>query len=457
MPQRRFAAAGRGGYCAGMPDPVAQASFLPPVLIFCAAAVVAVPLFRRLGLARRARLSRRRHRHRPVRPVAHRRARDRPRRRRARRRAPALHRRARAQAVAADLDAPRHLRARRWPSSAVTALVVRRRRGRERACAATRRRRRDRAGAVGDRDRPADARGARRPADAPTASAPSRSCCSRTSRSRRSSRCCRCSRRPGRPRADAASTMLIGGRDRASPRSAPSSLVGRYGLNPFFRLLASSGAREVMTASALLVVLGAALRHAAGRPVDGDGRLPRRRAARRIELPPPARSRHRAVPRHPARAVLHERRHVDRRRRSCASTGSASLARDARRRSPSRLAIVAVLFRIFGSPWREAVRGGALLAPAGEFAFVLLPLGGGLGLLTPPTAQLVDRARGADHAVRPGRRQGARHRARAPPRREPEPEPDGFAGARRTRVLRDRLRPVRPGRQSGAARRRAST
>ena len=36
-------------------------------------------------------------------------------------------------------------------------------------------------------------------------------------------------------------------------------LVGRYGLNPFFQLLASSGAREVMTASALLVVLGAAL------------------------------------------------------------------------------------------------------------------------------------------------------------------------------------------------------
>ena len=35
--------------------------------------------------------------------------------------------------------------------------------------------------------------------------------------------------------------------------------VGRYGLNPLFRLLASSGAREVMTASALLVVLGAAL------------------------------------------------------------------------------------------------------------------------------------------------------------------------------------------------------
>jgi glutathione-regulated potassium-efflux system protein KefB len=36
-------------------------------------------------------------------------------------------------------------------------------------------------------------------------------------------------------------------------------LAGRYLLNPFFRLLAHSGSREVMTAAALLVVLGAAL------------------------------------------------------------------------------------------------------------------------------------------------------------------------------------------------------
>lgn len=34
--------------------------------------------------------------------------------------------------------------------------------------------------------------------------------------------------------------------------------VGRYLLNPFFRILANTGAREVMTAAALLVVLGAA-------------------------------------------------------------------------------------------------------------------------------------------------------------------------------------------------------
>jgi glutathione-regulated potassium-efflux system protein KefB len=36
-------------------------------------------------------------------------------------------------------------------------------------------------------------------------------------------------------------------------------LAGRYLLNPFFRLLANSGAREVMTAAALFVVLGSAL------------------------------------------------------------------------------------------------------------------------------------------------------------------------------------------------------
>jgi glutathione-regulated potassium-efflux system protein KefB len=36
-------------------------------------------------------------------------------------------------------------------------------------------------------------------------------------------------------------------------------LAGRFLLNPFFRLLANSGAREVMTAAALLVVLGSAL------------------------------------------------------------------------------------------------------------------------------------------------------------------------------------------------------
>jgi monovalent cation:proton antiporter-2 (CPA2) family protein len=54
--------------------------------------------------------------------------------------------------------------------------------------------------------------------------------------------------------ADAAgNAALIGG------AIAALVLAGRYLLNPFFRLLAWTGAREVMTAAALLIVLGAAL------------------------------------------------------------------------------------------------------------------------------------------------------------------------------------------------------
>ena len=90
------------------------------------------------------------------------------------------------------------------------------------------------------------------------ASAPSRSCCSRTWRSCRCSRWCRCSRlRARRARLSmaetASSVALIAG------AIAALVVAGRYLLNPFFRLLASTGAREVMTAAALLIVLGAAL------------------------------------------------------------------------------------------------------------------------------------------------------------------------------------------------------
>ena len=50
-------------------------------------------------------------------------------------------------------------------------------------------------------------------------------------------------------------------RDRASasPRSSALVAAGRWLLNPMFRILADAEAREVMTAAALLVVLGAAL------------------------------------------------------------------------------------------------------------------------------------------------------------------------------------------------------
>src|SRR5258705_11292935 len=50
-------------------------------------------------------------------------------------------------------------------------------------------------------------------------------------------------------------------------------IAGRYLLNPFFRLLAQTGSREVMTAAALLVVLGAALTMQAAGMSMGRGPL----------------------------------------------------------------------------------------------------------------------------------------------------------------------------------------
>ena len=94
-----------------------------------------------------------------------------------------------------------------------------------------------------------------------------------------------------------------------------------------------------------------------------------------------------------------------------------------------KAAIVAVLLRIFGSPRSDAVRGGALLATAGEFAFVVLPLAGSLGLLTGPAAQFVTALAALTMLVAPMAAKAldlalARRRAGLP-----EPEPDDFAGA----------------------------
>jgi voltage-gated potassium channel Kch len=54
-----------------------------------------------------------------------------------------------------------------------------------------------------------------------------------------------------------------------------------------------------------------------------------------------------------------------------------------------KAALIAILMRLFGASWRDGLRGGAILATAGEFAFVLLPLASGLGLLPIATTQLV--------------------------------------------------------------------
>ena len=182
-----------------------------------------------------------------------------------------------------------------------------------------------------------------------------------------------------RPRARAA---LIGG------AIAALVVAGRYLLNPFFRLLAWTGAREVMTAAALLIVLGAGAADAERRHVDGARRVPRRRAARGIDLPPRARSRHRAVPRPAAGAVLHGRRHDDRHEDRVGEP----VARHRRRARHHAAQGRRSSGRCSASPARGAarrLRAGSVLTGAGEFAFVLLPLGVTLGVLSATQGSLL--------------------------------------------------------------------
>ncbi|MFE1602590.1 monovalent cation:proton antiporter-2 (CPA2) family protein [Methylobacterium sp. ID0610] len=156
-------------------------------------------------------------------------------------------------------------------------------------------------------------------------------------------------------------------------------LVGRYGLNPFFRLLAASGAREVMTAAALLVVLGTALL------MEHVGLSMAMGAFLAGLLLAESNFRHQLeADIEPFRGMLLGLFFM-----SVGMSIDIALVREhwiglsAAMISAIVLktAIVAGLFRLFGSPWLDSLRGAAVLAPAGEFAFVLLPLAGELGIV----------------------------------------------------------------------------
>ena len=155
-------------------------------------------------------------------------------------------------------------------------------------------------------------------------------------------------------------------------------LVGRYGLNPFFRLLAASGAREVMTAAALLVVLGTALL------MEQVGLSMAMGAFLAGILLAESNFRHQLeADIEPFRGMLLGLFFM-----SVGMSIDGGLVREV---WPAlfgatlaailvKVALVAGLFRLFGSDTLGALRGGAVLAPAGEFAFVLLPQAAELGL-----------------------------------------------------------------------------
>ncbi|GJE56872.1 monovalent cation:proton antiporter-2 (CPA2) family protein [Methylobacterium thuringiense] len=158
-------------------------------------------------------------------------------------------------------------------------------------------------------------------------------------------------------------------------------LVGRYGLNPFFRLLAASGGREVMTAAALLVVLGTALL------MEEVGLSMAMGAFLAGVMLAESNFRHQLeADIEPFRGMLLGLFFM--------SVGMSIDGGLLKAHWPAlfgataaailfKVVLVAGLFRLFGSSWLDAVRGGAVLAPAGEFAFVILPAAGELRLLDP--------------------------------------------------------------------------
>lgn len=164
-------------------------------------------------------------------------------------------------------------------------------------------------------------------------------------------------------------------------------LIGRYGLNPFFRVLARSGAREVMTASALLVVLGAALL------MQEVGLSMAMGAFLAGLLLAESNFRHQLeADIEPFRGMLLGLFFM-----SVGMSIDLTLVRQQwmllALATPvvilGKTLLITILSRLFGSTWREGLRSGTLLCTAGEFAFVLLPVATGLGLMPSAQAQTV--------------------------------------------------------------------
>lgn len=203
-------------------------------------------------------------------------------------------------------------------------------------------------------------------------------------------------------------------------------IVGRTGLNGFFQLLARTGAREVMTASALLVVLGTALL------MEKVGLSMAMGAFLAGLILAESNFRHQLeADIEPFRGILLGLFFM-----SVGMSIDLALVRAQWLAFlvatlvvvGSKIAIIAGLFRRSGSSWPDGLRAGALLSPAGEFSFVLLPLAANLRLLADLSAQALMAVAALTMLVGPLVAKAldvALDRAR-PPR--PEPQPDDFRG-----------------------------
>jgi glutathione-regulated potassium-efflux system protein KefB len=204
-------------------------------------------------------------------------------------------------------------------------------------------------------------------------------------------------------------------------------IAGRYLLNPFLALLAGTGAREVMTAAALLVVLGsAALMQFAGMSMALGAFLAGVLLAGsnyRHELEADI---------EPFRGLLLALFFM--------SVGMSIdmhvvianiflIVAAAIVITVLKAGIVAVLFRATCPNPGDGLRAGSVLTGAGEFAYVLIPFGASLGALTPQQASLFSAIAAVTMLIGPPVATLAdvvlarRARARVP-------EPDNFDGVR---------------------------
>src|SRR4029077_3030161 len=203
-------------------------------------------------------------------------------------------------------------------------------------------------------------------------------------------------------------------------------VAGRYLLNPFFRLLAQTGSREVMTAAALLVVLGAALvMQKAGMSMALGAFLAGVLLAEsnyRHELEADI---------EPFRGLLLALFFMGVGMSIDVALVRANLALvliAAALITVLKVVIVWLLFRPTCAR-RDSLRAGSILTAAGEFSFVLIPLGATLGMLADRQAGLLLAIAAVTMLIGPLVASGSeallRHLARPA-----EPEPDDFSTAR---------------------------
>ncbi len=164
-------------------------------------------------------------------------------------------------------------------------------------------------------------------------------------------------------------------------------LAGKFLLNPLFRLLAKADAREIMTAAALLLVLGSAeLMHKAGLSAALGAFIAGLMLAE-------SNFRHQLeADIEPFRGLLLGLFFM--------SVGMGLDAAIIRANLPVilggaiglmvlKILLVFVLLRAGKLGFSDSVRGAVLLSPVGEFAFVILPLAAGIGLLAGKTATIL--------------------------------------------------------------------